>query len=228
MKTLTLLTLTRRILCAAAVGMVVFAGTVIDAQAQKYKKMPGYVNFRSLGALDERESTVEVILQGALLDIAREALRSEEPELAAILDKIELVRVNVFPLDEEQSKSVSEKTRELASQLEKKGWEVTVRVKEKDEDVYVYTKPGKKNDIEGVVVMVVERRGGRLSEWSENEFTFVNIVGNIDPADIGRLGRHMSIDGLDIRVLDSEIDKKRDRAYGRDKHDHDDDNNDDG
>jgi hypothetical protein len=70
--------------------------------------------------------------------------------------------------------------------------------------------------------MVVER-GGRLSEWTDNEFTFVNIVGNIDPADIGRLGHHMSIDGLDIRALDREKDKKRarDRAYDRDERDRD-------
>ncbi len=185
-------------LCLTVVGV----GAVSADPGDAYKKFPGYVDFEALGIFKGAETTVEVFLKGPLLALAREAVKHDEPELAAVLDGIKLIRVNVFPLDRDKGEGVARKARELGAKLEKQGWDIAVRVREEDEEVYVYLLPGKSDeDIEGLVVMVVE----------DDQATFVNIVGHIDPAQIGRIGRSFNIDGIDIPSIDKRIKDRRDR-----------------
>ena len=204
---------TLRIFAATTIAAALLFAAATTTQAvpdTKYKSMPGYVDIHNLGEFDDLDASVEVFLKGSLLKLAREAVRYEEPELALILDNIHMVRVNVFPIDEDKDDAVAAKAKTLAKQLEAKGWEVAVRVREKDEDVYVYILPNENDEgIEGLVVMVAERS----SRHSDGEFTFVNIVGNINPEDIGRLGRSMNINGLNIDgYYLSDEDRDRERA----------------
>lgn len=181
----------------AAVALTSFgAGAIQASPDDKFKDHPGYVDFEALGGFKDMSASVEVYLKGSLLVIAREALRHDEPELANILDKIHLVRVNVFELELDQEEALAKKTEELASKMEKKGWEIAVRVREEDENVYVYTLPGDDDMINGLVVMVIETEG--RGRHADNEFTFVNIVGSINPEDVGRLSRVMDIHGVDL------------------------------
>lgn len=182
----------------AAIMLLTFGAAPAQADpADKYKDHPGYVDFESLGGFNDMETSIEVFLKGSLIVIAREALRAEEPELADILDNIQMVRVNAFPLDDAQSEAVAKKIEDLAAKLEKKGWEIAVRVREEDENVHIYTLPGPDDSINGLVVMVVELDDGRHHS-DEPRFIFVNIVGTINPEDIGRLGRAIDIDGVDL------------------------------
>jgi hypothetical protein len=156
---------------------------------EDYKNLPGYVDFAPM--LGDMEPTVEVYLKGSLLVLAREAAKGEDPELGELLSKIDYVHVQVFPAKDFSSKELKEKTGQLAKQLDKKGWELTVRVREDEEQVHVYLLPGKKDDIAGLVVMVVEE---------DDEAVFVNIVGNINPTEIGRIGRTLHIDSIDKAI----------------------------
>lgn len=158
------------------------------ASKDDYKKMPGYVDFSQL-ALQDIEASVEVFLKGPLLKMAREAVKNEEPELAGALDGVQLICVNVFPLDDLDVKSLEANTKKLASGLEKKGWEMAVRVRERDEDVYIYLLPGNEDTIEGLVVMVI---------GDDDQAVFVNIVGTINPEQIGRIGQSIHVNGLDM------------------------------
>lgn len=157
--------------------------------ADDYTKLPGYVDFGA--AIDDVEATVEVYLKGSLLVIAREAVKNDDPELGELLSKIDYIHVQVFPMRGGSSEKLMERTRQVGKQLEKKGWELTVRVREDEEQVHVYMLPGKKDDIAGLVVMAVEEG---------DEAVFVNIVGNINPAEIGRIGRTFHIDSMDLPV----------------------------
>jgi hypothetical protein len=173
------------------------AATAMAAPEQDYTKMPGYVDFGSMKVFGDVEATVEVFLKGSLLALAREAVADEDPELQDMLANIQYIHVQVFELDDVDTKQVMTKTKEIAKQLDQKGWEIAVRVKEDDEHVYVYLLPGKNDDIAGLVVMVVE---------DDDEATFVNIVGNIDPVNIGKIGRAFHVNSIDIDFDDHEND----------------------
>ncbi|MEX0601036.1 MAG: DUF4252 domain-containing protein, partial [Rhodothermales bacterium] len=75
-----------------------------------------------------------------------------------------------------------------AKELEAQGWETVVRVREEDQRVNVYMKV-RDDVIAGLVVMVLEPD-------DEEGAVFVNIVGDINPEQIGRIGRALDIDPL--------------------------------
>ena len=189
-----------RFVPAAVLLIMLVAVPASGEPKEDYKKMPGYVEFGELKLLAGVEPSVEVLLRGPLLKLCQEAVRHDEPDLASALDEIRFVHVEVFPLDEVDTEGLSDNAKQLASGLEKKGWEMAVRVREDDEEVYIYILPGKKENIEGLVVMVLE---------DDDEAVLVNIVGNIDPAQIGRIGRSLDIDELEFYGKDSDDKKKR-------------------
>lgn len=203
-------------LVIAIVALSAAPSAVIGAD-KEYSKLPGYVDFSAMGVFKDVESSIEVFLKGSLLVLVREAVKDEDPELSDMLANIEYIHVQVFPLDGVDSDQAMVQAKQIAGGLEKKGWEIAIRVREDDEHVYVYLLPGKENHIEGLVVMVIEE---------DEEATFVNIVGDVDPAEIGRLGRTFDIDGMDIDfgqykdhsskdAKDDADSKKSKRAHGR-------------
>ena len=83
---------------------------------------------------------------------------------------------------------------------------MAVRVREEDEDVHIYMLPGKGDNIDGLVVMVVT---------DDDEAVFINVVGTIDPVQIGRIGHSFRIDALED--IDWEKKTRRDRRSRRDR-----------
>jgi hypothetical protein len=92
-------------------------------------------------------------------------------------------------------------TKSTTGELDKKGWERIVRVREDDSNVDIYLLPSESYEsILGIVVMVAE----------DEEAIFVNIVGEINPDDVARLGDHFDIEELhDIKADDIKKNKKR-------------------
>ena len=171
------------------------------AGAQKteaLKKMPGFVDFSGLDLPENAENSVEVHIQGPLLTMVGEAARHEDPELGQILSDLKLIRVQTYEDVQELAEDFKKKMATIARQLEQKGWQKTVRVREKDEDIYVYLKYDR-NLVIGLMVMAAE---------AGDEVVFVNIVGDIDLAKIGRLGANFNISPLDSLHLYEKIDKK--------------------
>ena len=125
-------------------GLLVLGLTGHTVAQEDLEKLPGYVDFNSLGLFGEEEATIEVFLKGSLLNLIAEVTKSEDPDLAELLSKLKVIRVQTFSLRDQKFKDVKRKVAEVAKQLEKTGWEMVVRVREKDEDVYVYIKSKKK------------------------------------------------------------------------------------
>jgi len=166
------------------------AGPAAALTEAEIKKLPGYVDFDAMKLFEGQEAKVEVYLKDPMLELVSKFVKSEDPELFEVLAKLKLVRVQIFEVDHVQAQKVSEVTTATAKQLDGKGWERIVRVREDDEHVDVYLKPSKEYEwLDGLVVMVVD--GG-------DEAIFVNIVGQIHPDDISKLAEHFDIDELDI------------------------------
>jgi hypothetical protein len=146
-----------------------------------------------MGVFGDVESTVEIFLRGPLLDLVSEATRHEDEELSDALSKLRFVHVQTFSLHDVDESELKSKVRKTAQKLEKDGWETVVRVREEDEHVYIYIKPGgSPSSVAGLIVMSIE---------PDDEAAFINIVGNIDLKQIGRLGSKFDIDPLeDIHI----------------------------
>jgi len=182
----------------AALVFVSVAGVAVaeDVDAQ-VKKLPGYVDFQSSDIFKGKEAKVEVYLKEPMLNLVAKFMQDEDQDVRDMLSKLKLVRVQVFDVDESMVKEFNEVTTRITAMLDKKGgWERIVRVREEDDNVDIYLRPSDNYEsILGIVVMVAEN----------DEAVFVNIVGEINPDDISKLGKEFDIQELN----DVHIDKKK-------------------
>lgn len=154
---------------------------------------PGYIDLSAVEKWFDGEAKVIVNVKGALLNLVAEASRYEDPELADLLQRLKSIQVRGFNLSRSDRRAVEGHVSEMARRLDAEGWDTVVRVREDDENVDIFVRVDQ-DVIAGMMVMVVTPR--------EDESFFVNIVGEIDPAQIGRLGRKFDIGPLDDMTVD--------------------------
>jgi hypothetical protein len=186
------------VLCSLLTFAVADTATAKDKKkAQDYTKHPGYIDFNALEIFGDQEATIEVYLRKPMLDLLRRFFEDEDPELYEIFGKLQLVRVQVFDVTHDLTDKFDMESAKTVKALDNGGWERIVRVNKEGERVFVYLKPSDDYEwIQGIVVIAME---------DMEEAVFVNIVGDIHPDDISRLGGHFGIDELDsIRY---EVDK---------------------
>ncbi|MFT5144972.1 MAG: hypothetical protein ACI80V_000267 [Rhodothermales bacterium] len=177
----------RRFFIVVALGLVMFPAW--SASAQRIENLPGYFDFEELERIVGRETTLEVNIKGALLRMAAEAARVEDDTLADMLLKLRGIQVRGYSLGHGMREELESKIRPMAEKLSKEGWDRVVRVRDEDEFVEMLVRDPTGESVEGMMVFVIGD--------GDNETIFVNIVGQIDPEDIGRLGRRFR-----IRVLE--------------------------
>lgn len=163
------------------------------ARAQDLNREPGYIDLGDVERWFDSEPKIVVNIKGALLELVAEASRYEDPELSELLHKLRAVQVRGFDLRRLDFDDVERRISALAKRLEGEGWDTVVRLRDDEEQVDIQVRVDE-GVIAGMVVMV-------LSPDEEESF-FVNIVGEIDPKQIGRIGRRFDIDPLDDMSVD--------------------------
>jgi hypothetical protein len=147
------------------------------------------VDFGRLGEPDTGGKYIEVNLGRNLISLAARLVEKHEPEAAKLLRSVQLVRVNVVGLGDDNRAETEKRVRGIRSQLDKQGWERIVTVQEQNgEDVGIYIKARADEALEGIVITILD--GGK------KEAVFVNIVGDIKPEQIVALGEALNIDPL--------------------------------
>jgi deoxyhypusine synthase len=150
----------------------------------------GYVNLRALGDLDRffpRDALMEVNVEGILMRMVEEASRQEDPELADLLSQLDGVYVLGYGLAGYNIDDFDELATEMGDELIDDGWTVIVRYREVSENTHMFAKLAG-DGVAGMVVMSVES--------GSNQAVFVNIVGDIDPGQIGKIGQKFQIGGM--------------------------------
>jgi len=156
------------------------------AAGEDYTKYPGYVDFSGLKGIDPAGESVEVYITKPIMKLVSAVNAGEDPELEKLLSGLALIRVDVFGIQENDAARVENSMNEMIEKLEKKNWEKIVKVRESSERVDVFLNIDGET-VEGLLVMVKE----------EDEVTFVNIVGTLDMALLGKLGSKFDIPNLD-------------------------------
>jgi hypothetical protein len=173
--------LTRDILAAAVLSAFASVGVYSE------NNPPGYVDFGKFSPPASGGEFVEVHLTSNLISMAARFAEKDEPEIAELLRGLQLVRVSVIGLDDENRAEVEKRVKKVRSELDAHGWERVVTVQKKDEDVGVYLKMRGAEAVEGLVVTVIE--GSR-------EAVLINVVGNIKPERIAAIGERLNIEPL--------------------------------
>lgn len=166
---------------------------VVYAQ-DDYKSHPGYVDFGSFGKFQDTEKSTEVFVKGPLLKFVSQAASLKDPDLADLLNKLLIIKVNVFSLDKVSSSEALNILKNISKKIDPDKWELMVRKREPDEYVEVYTQFGKAGNLSGLVVMVVK---------DNDEAVFVNIAGDIDPSKLGKLSKKFNIPKLDALEIEA-------------------------
>jgi hypothetical protein len=168
-----------RLLTAAALAGVFAAGPALRAA-----EPAGFVDFGQFSPPAKGEF-VEVQVRKNLLGLAAKLAEKHEPDAAALLRGLELVRVNVIGLDDSNRADLAKRAADLAGQLAGRGWERVVTVKNPEaEDVAVFLKTRGDESIGGVVVTVLAPDG---------EGVFVNVVGDIRTDQLAKLGDKLNL-----------------------------------
>jgi hypothetical protein len=157
---------------------------LLQAQERDYSKDPGYVDFGDLTRFEKDDNITEIYLDEGLLGMVSKMSNDEDSKF---IGGLKLIRVNVFQVDSLNHKSVRNKINEIDKGLMAKKWNRIVRTKSKNEVVNVYIKQEANKRISGLVVTTIEEKG---------EAAFINIVGEINLEDMGKLGARFNIPSI--------------------------------
>jgi hypothetical protein len=176
-----------RVAGIAAALVLGCAGMAFAGDGEDVTKEPGYVDFGTLAIFGHKEADVEVLLEQTLLKAVGDM--SGDPELKAMLAKLKQIRVQSFAIEPDKLEAIEKKTADVARKLESQGWSPMVKVVKPrlGERTYVYMKMSG-SLIQGMTVMNVD---------PEDDASFVNIVGEIDPEQIGKLSQKFHLSGMD-------------------------------
>jgi len=155
--------------------------SVINAQTDDLKGLAGYVDFGDLSAV-YGEPKVRINIGKQLLQFVSWAAEGVEDESAELFNKLDAVRVEVYDLNDNAGPAV-DAINNVAKKLQPDNWEPIVTVNDGEDHVRIYTKLGD-NVMNGLVVMVVDAQ----------EAVFINIIGDIDPAQLGKVTNALDID----------------------------------
>jgi hypothetical protein len=160
--------------------------TPLSASAQA-KDDRGYVDISQVEAWFDEEPTIEVNIRGALLNLVAEATKYEDPELSDMLHRLKMIQIRGFEMRGGRNE-LRTRSADLGKRLEAMGWETVVRVRDDEEHVQMYMLMSG-DSIDGMVVLAMDDR--------DAEAVFVNIVGEIKPDQVGRIGRKFNIGALE-------------------------------
>jgi len=149
--------------------------------AQNAAGISGGFDFGQIPGISSRPS-VEINLNSQMLAFVGAATRSSDPEAEDVLGGLENIRVLVYDLVEEMS-AVLEFIDEVSTALEADEWQRVVYVQEETERVSIYVKFNEAA-IAGLTLLVADGGG---------EAVFVNLAGNIDPAQLGGITQALGV-----------------------------------
>ena len=167
------------------VGLTVVLTTLLAlpamAQEDALKDYPGYVDFGQLADIFG-EPTVQISVGESLLGLVGSLSAKEDPEAAALFNRLNGVRVSVFENTEIPDEGI-EFVKNVSGQLSDMGWESVVTVNDGTEQVRIFMKIND-NMVQGITVMAVE----------PTEAVFVNVIGDLNPEELEKVMDNFDVD----------------------------------
>jgi len=178
------------------VCLLLAAGWTAPAHAQGASPLPshpGYINIEEVESWFGTPASIQVDLQGSLLDLIAQSSRSDG-DLSEIVDGLAAIQVRGFPMDGVNAEEITRRTETFAQRLEDEGWRRVLYVRDGAEVARVFLRPDPDSDdrIAGLTVLAVD---------PSDEAVLINVVGPIPPDQLQRLGAGLQIESLrDIKT----------------------------
>ena len=169
-------------------AIYLFVIVPIRPQTSDVTNEPGYFDMGNLSSLENSTGVTEIILEEDLLSVLATISNEKDPNIMAILNGLKLVKANVYQVNEDNQDELKDRVNNIDSRLSNSDWKRIVRTRSPEEIANVYIRLNNDKKIVGLVVTSFEQKG---------DAAFVNIVGNIDLATIGKLGKKFHIPSLD-------------------------------
>ncbi|MBA6347941.1 MULTISPECIES: DUF4252 domain-containing protein [unclassified Colwellia] len=174
-------------------ALIFFSSSLLmssSASADDITKERGYVDFASLNSV-YGEPKVMVNLNKTMLGFISK-INLSDPEASELISKLKAVRVQIYNMKGSDQPAI-DLIAKVSKDIQSKNWLPIVSVNEEDEKVRVFTKIT--DDLmDGLVVMVINNK----SDKDGREAVFINIVGEIDPAQINKVTKSLNID-IDLK-----------------------------
>ncbi len=167
--------LTIVLLCLAAAG-----------RAQTPESQPGYVPIEELGLFPRDKLEVEINIGPPILRMIAAGTQKDDPGFSAVMAGLKSIQVQVFPVKGTDTGPLKARIDRAVHWLEGHGWQSTVRVRDQGQETYVYLKQTG-DRIDGLTLLSLDPK---------DEAVVINIVGRIDPAELGRLGQSLDVPQL--------------------------------
>ena len=170
----------------------------VPAHAKSIKDMPGYIDLSWIEIPDYADEVQDIDLGPVLLNVAADAEKAGDDQLAKALSMIKSIRVKAFSSDRMDVDEVQKMIRRVSDELKRNDWERLVYIKDKGESLTVSTKY-EDGDMVGLMIVAYE---------ADEDIAFVNVVGNLDLATLMRLG--LGLDDIDLDELMENLENNRD------------------
>lgn len=185
-------------------AVFLFALTVNAQDDGNYVNEPGYVDFGKLTSFYKGDDITEVFMDAPLLRMVSKLSGENDPELKNLLTGLKLIKVYSFIVPENERKNLVNRIKEIDKKLLSKKWYRIIKVKEKNKYTNVYLKSSNdENNVVGLAVVSIDDNG---------KASFVNIVGNIDLDNLGKLS-----DKFDIPKIFKKQHKKNKKKVAEEK-----------
>ena len=153
----------------------------VIAQEDALKDFPGYVDFGQLTAVFG-EPSVQISVGESLLGLVGSLSASEDPEAAELFKRLNGVRVNVFETEAMADGAIG-LVKDVSARLVDPGLGVC-RHGQFCRRAGTYLHDDQRRTVQGITVMAVE----------ETEAVFVNVIGSINPEELGKVMENFDID----------------------------------
>jgi len=175
----------------------VLLALTVPVRAQAIDEHLGYFPIDQFSLLTSESMTLEVNLSGAMLGMVAAALDEEDPEFSQLVRGLAGIRIRIGDIESLDLSAVRSGLGRATSWLEDHGWETFIRLREDDEELYVYMRMDD-GDMVGTTVLVLE---------PEDQVVMVNVVGRLDLALLAGLADSLDIPQLDVAGLDPDEDE---------------------
>lgn len=176
----------KRFFLALAAAALAVAAAGAGAQGDDLSRDPGFVDFNPRGVLADDDLEIHISVKSPLIQLVAEASRANDEVLADVLDKLKAVEVHVYHVADERREAVRQEISRRARDLGKLGWTEAIAIRLRGAQGSVLMRLQKQRPV-GLAAMYLDDGG---------EAVFVNIVGEIDAAQIGRLAAKFNLDVL--------------------------------
>ena len=193
--------------------LMLIASNTYPQEKTDYSKYAGYVDFGNISKYMTGDNVKEVNLDANLLNMLSKMGGEKDTSFKSVVSGLKLIRVNSFGVNAANENQIKDLIASVDKSLMSKNWQRIVKVKENGEYTNVYVLPS--SDYENFLGLCVTSIDSKKKNDKEaTEATFVNIVGNINMSQLGKLGDKFNFPAMNKMMKEK---KEKDKEKGENK-----------